>query len=174
MTTTDLGRRYNPVTGRFLQTDPIYGGGANSYAYPTDPVNMFDIDGHLWKWQRQAIAGVIFTALAALAHVFCNVNLICGALLGAVLGGIEEIIDQKWIDPAPFCLNCVVVKAAAGAFAAIGGGTIIAKRFPGFAAAIGKAGTWTIGRIQSRMPALVGIVAAFTSGIVNAISQGKR
>ncbi|WP_327249292.1 RHS repeat-associated core domain-containing protein [Streptomyces sp. NBC_01320] len=38
-------RLYNPVTGRFLSTDPVYGGGANAYAYPADPINNFDLDG---------------------------------------------------------------------------------------------------------------------------------
>ncbi|GAA3485813.1 hypothetical protein GCM10018966_103460 [Streptomyces yanii] len=38
-------RLYNPVTGRFLSTDPVYSGGANAYAYPADPINNFDLDG---------------------------------------------------------------------------------------------------------------------------------
>lgn len=38
-------RLYDPTTGRFLSTDPIYGGGANAYSYPADPVNMYDLDG---------------------------------------------------------------------------------------------------------------------------------
>jgi len=38
-------RVYNPATGRFLQKDPIYGGNANAYVYPADPVNATDISG---------------------------------------------------------------------------------------------------------------------------------
>lgn len=39
-------RLYNPVTGRFLQVDPIYGGNANAYDYCSgDPINHFDLDG---------------------------------------------------------------------------------------------------------------------------------
>ncbi|WP_123469570.1 DNRLRE domain-containing protein [Streptomyces sp. CEV 2-1] len=38
-------RLYNPQTGRFLSTDPVYGGGANAYSYPADPINKFDLDG---------------------------------------------------------------------------------------------------------------------------------
>ncbi|MGW1666745.1 DNRLRE domain-containing protein, partial [Streptomyces microflavus] len=43
-------RLYNPVTGRFLSPDSVYGGNANAYTYPADPVNKFDLDG------RKAIA----------------------------------------------------------------------------------------------------------------------
>jgi RHS repeat-associated protein len=39
-------RAYNPATGRFLQTDPVVGGSANSYDYVSgDPVNASDLSG---------------------------------------------------------------------------------------------------------------------------------
>lgn len=39
-------RLYSPVTGRFLQTDPIYGGNANAYEYCAgDPANCVDVSG---------------------------------------------------------------------------------------------------------------------------------
>ncbi|MDP9100801.1 MAG: hypothetical protein M3N21_01435 [Actinomycetota bacterium] len=39
-------RVYNPSTGRFLQTDPVPGGSANSYDYANqDPINQFDLGG---------------------------------------------------------------------------------------------------------------------------------
>ncbi|MGA6169649.1 DNRLRE domain-containing protein [Streptomyces sp. NPDC012600] len=45
-------RLYNPVTGRFLSIDPVYGGGDNRYGYPGDPVNQFDLDGKAWWWKH--------------------------------------------------------------------------------------------------------------------------
>ncbi|NES15310.1 MULTISPECIES: RHS repeat-associated core domain-containing protein, partial [Micromonospora] len=49
-------RLYNPATGRFLQVDPVYGGGCNTYEYTcADPVNREDLDGkfirRLCKWK---------------------------------------------------------------------------------------------------------------------------
>lgn len=41
-------RLYAPRTGRFLQVDPVLGGGANPYSYCShDPVNCEDLDGRL-------------------------------------------------------------------------------------------------------------------------------
>ncbi|WP_233712095.1 RHS repeat-associated core domain-containing protein [Kribbella turkmenica] len=38
-------RIYNPATGLFSSIDPVAGGNANAYVYPTDPVNSYDLDG---------------------------------------------------------------------------------------------------------------------------------
>ncbi|MEU7873503.1 RHS repeat-associated core domain-containing protein [Dactylosporangium sp. NPDC049140] len=41
-------RLYNPITGRFLQVDPVPGGSANRYDYCFgDPVNCRDLDGKI-------------------------------------------------------------------------------------------------------------------------------
>lgn len=54
-------RLYNPVTGRFTSTDPVYGGNPNTYTYPVDPINMTDLDGQwgfakrLWRRGKSAV-----------------------------------------------------------------------------------------------------------------------
>jgi RHS repeat-associated protein len=46
-------RVYIPTLGRFLQVDPVEGGVENSYVYPPDGVNDFDLDGQA-NWRKWA------------------------------------------------------------------------------------------------------------------------
>jgi RHS repeat-associated protein len=47
-------RLYNPITGRFLSRDPVWGGNDNTYVYPPDPVNEFDLDGREVTWLKNS------------------------------------------------------------------------------------------------------------------------
>ncbi|QNE17775.1 DNRLRE domain-containing protein [Kribbella qitaiheensis] len=47
-------RLYNPTTGRFLQTDPVYGGSCNAYEYTcADPVDKYDLNGKWMCWSKK-------------------------------------------------------------------------------------------------------------------------
>ncbi|GAA0244777.1 hypothetical protein GCM10010492_50120 [Saccharothrix mutabilis subsp. mutabilis] len=62
-------RVYNPVTGSFGSVDPVAGGNANAYTYPTDPVNQFDLDGQKLKEERGGGCGCGVSPRSALRKV---------------------------------------------------------------------------------------------------------
>ncbi|GII34382.1 DNRLRE domain-containing protein [Planotetraspora mira] len=60
-------RLYNPLSGRFLSTDPVVGGNANSYEYCTaDPINCVDLDGR-FAWVLAVFAAVACTVCDIIA-----------------------------------------------------------------------------------------------------------
>ena len=115
-------RLYTPILGRFLTTDPIKGGNANAYSYPTDPINGFDLDGrwgwkkHFKKWgkalwkHKEAIAG-------AVALFACTVCTIVAASLAAV-SAVRAYRAARSGDWAAFGGQALgVVTFGAGAYA---------------------------------------------------------
>ncbi|MFF6906215.1 DNRLRE domain-containing protein [Streptomyces sp. NPDC012389] len=60
-------RIYNPSTGLFLSPDPVTGGNANSYGYPTDPINYMDADG---RWAIVLAPGFFLALGAAVAITY--------------------------------------------------------------------------------------------------------
>ncbi|MFE6016101.1 RHS repeat-associated core domain-containing protein [Streptomyces sp. NPDC056441] len=54
-------RVYDPTTGRFLQADPVYGGNANAYVYPADPVTQLDTSGSRLNYRDQQKATKNYT-----------------------------------------------------------------------------------------------------------------
>jgi len=105
-------RLYNPVAGRFLSTDPVYGGNANAYDYVhADPLNRYDLDGKWgwfkkkWKtfrkkswrkWTRRAIRVGAWVGGAVATGAICGMTAGAGCLAaGFVIGAATGSIDYQ-------------------------------------------------------------------------------
>ncbi|WP_457464586.1 RHS repeat-associated core domain-containing protein [Streptomyces sp. TE5632] len=90
-------RLYSPVTGRFLSTDPVYGGNATAYNYVyADPLNKYDLDGkRCWFGKNRngscrgarAARFAGYTALAVGGAVATGAMCAATAIVGCVLAG---------------------------------------------------------------------------------------
>lgn len=116
---TLMGARvYNPATGRFLSRDPLTGGNDNTYVYPADPVNMFDLNGAfgLPKWVNpRNIARVAAYAGGAAALAACGASVVCAVGAGAASAAAAYTAKHAKNKQSPFRPTQLVKQTLAGA-----------------------------------------------------------
>lgn len=98
-------RLYNPISGDFTSSDPVFGGNSTAYAYPQDPINGFDLTGQFWGEGlvkkvshfiavhhkaiiHHTISAVAAVGAAALAGAVCGASagVACLVAAGAIFG----------------------------------------------------------------------------------------
>lgn len=85
-------RLYNRVTGQFTSLDPVFGGGDTAYAYPSDPINQFDLDGRHWyssAWRTTK--RYASRAWSGTRRVARGVGVSGGACAGYIFGGCVAV-----------------------------------------------------------------------------------
>jgi RHS repeat-associated protein len=94
-----MGQRvYNPMTGRFLQTDPILGGSANDYDYAgADPVNQSDISGQWtdFKWMTGRFGSASTTYYSTHTYFDCEF-FFCASGYDKVWTTVTTFIQWAW------------------------------------------------------------------------------
>ena len=101
-------RIYDPTTGQFTSTDPVYGGNDTTYGYPNDPVNDYDLNGQ-WGfhcgWCNKVVQVVTRVAVVA--------SYIPGPI-GTVAGGVAAIgyaAQGRWRQAALYGFSALTAGA---------------------------------------------------------------
>ena len=115
--TTNVGlslmgvRLYNPTTGRFLQTDPVPGGSPNTYAYPTDPIMGFDLDGKKWWNDFELMSGGVSLVIVGFMLMGCSA--VC-ATASLAVGIVNFAYHVRHKDRSSAGMDALGIVAGAG------------------------------------------------------------
>jgi RHS repeat-associated protein len=82
-------RLYAPVLGRFLSVDPVIGGNANAYEYPSDPVNSFDLSG---QFSLKSVFKKVKNVVSTVVNVATNVATEVVKVATTVVKAVETVV----------------------------------------------------------------------------------
>jgi len=141
-------RLYQPQAGRFLQVDPVLGGTANPYEYPSDPVNGADLDGR-FTMKRQVFSRGVALKLLNWMRRF---NTFEKGVKGLALGVACSTAAVAAGAPTAGTL-ALVVTTLCGTVSAISPflvHTMLNKQIKGLKKAIGRSREYGTGRVIAR------------------------
>jgi RHS repeat-associated protein len=136
-------RVYLPSIGRFASVDPVEGGTANNYVYPSDPVNDFDLSGQFG-----------FKDVANIASV--------GSIIPGPIGMASAAVSAAAYAKAGDKKQALMM-ASTIALAAVGAGGVVKAYQVAKKAEVGTkiaSKAWTAGKIGSKQANLVSHFAA--------------
>jgi RHS repeat-associated protein len=101
-------RVYNPDTGRFLETDPVFGGNANPYDYVyQNPLTNFDLNGEWCFSWKCLVSGAVRMAVEGLfAGVAGAVVTLCAAMTEGICAGLGYYVVAAVMGAATNVFNC--------------------------------------------------------------------
>ncbi len=79
-------RDYSAAAGRFSQVDPMFGGNANAYDFPENPLTEFDLSGN-WKMTWGWTSGTLYLNKSETVKVSHGAVAIVLGAVGVFKGG---------------------------------------------------------------------------------------
>ncbi|MEO3798887.1 DNRLRE domain-containing protein [Nonomuraea sp. B1E8] len=123
-------RLYNPVTGRFLQVDPVLSGSANRYDYcSADPINCYDVAGKaecgFWcELIKGGIAAIVAGVFGAVCAAFtAGVGAVLCAVVAGGVGAAVDYLAETYMTGEPFSWSKFRDKAVGGLVNGLIGGS---------------------------------------------------
>ena len=121
-------RLYNPNTGRFLSRDPVAGGNDNTYTYPPDPINKFDLNGEWWSRRRWGSAWRstqkwVGRGVKACSYMWGTAGTVCNGALA-----IHYARKHEWRKAAGYGVGMAVGSAAGRGFSRAVGKKAMTRR----------------------------------------------